>query len=119
MLISDEWYLWEDFVHFIRYRLGRLSFTSPHERRSIREFLDLPRSLRQIHQPFSANIRFPANQILVNTSFEIDLCIRRILSAIDIPDVADYSICSNDTLLSIYNKSKELYYYHLNGILID
>lgn len=43
MLISDEWYLWDDFVHFVRYRLGQLSFT--YDRRSIRQHLDLPRSL--------------------------------------------------------------------------
>ncbi|XP_031620453.1 uncharacterized protein LOC116338996 [Contarinia nasturtii] len=78
MLIADEWYLWDDFVHFVKYRLGQLSFT--YDRRSIRQHLDLPRSLRQIHQPFRNDVRFPANQILINTSFEIDLCIRRILS---------------------------------------
>lgn len=113
MLITDEWYLWEDFVHFVRYRLGQLSFTN--DRRAIRQHLDLPRSMRQIHRPFDKDVRFPANQILINTSFEIDLCIRRILSAVDIPDFADYSNCSNDAL-SIYNKSKELYYYHLNEL---
>lgn len=43
MLITDEWYLWDDFVHFVRYRLGQLSFT--YDRRSIRQHLDLPRSL--------------------------------------------------------------------------
>lgn len=46
MLISDEWYLWDDFVHFVRYRLGQLSFT--YDRRSIRQHLDLPRSLVSI-----------------------------------------------------------------------
>lgn len=70
---------------------------------------------RQIHGPFSRDVRFPVNQILINTSFEIDLCIRRILSAIDIPDFTDYSNCSNDAL-TVYNKSKELYYYHLNEL---
>lgn len=113
MLKNDEWYLWDDFVHFVRYRLGQLSFT--YDRRSIRQHLDLPRSLRQIHQPFHHTSRFPLNQILINTSFEIDLCIRRILSAIDIPDFTDYSNCSSDAL-SLYNKSKELYYYHLHEL---
>lgn len=46
MLIQDEWYLWDDFVHFVRYRLGQLSFT--YDRRSIRQHLDLPRSLVNI-----------------------------------------------------------------------
>lgn len=46
MLIGDEWYLWEDFVHFVKYRLGQLSFT--YDRRSIRQHLDLPRSLVNI-----------------------------------------------------------------------
>lgn len=113
MQLQDEWYLWDDFVHFVRYRLGQLSFT--YDRRSIRQHLDLPRSLRQIHQPFRIDVRFPPNQILINTSYEIDLCIRRILSAIDIPDIADYSSCSSDAL-ALYNKSKELYYYHLNEL---
>lgn len=113
ILAKDEWYLWDDFVHFVRYRLGTLSFT--YDRRAIRQQLDLPRSLRQIHHPFSLSSRFPTNQILINTSFEIDLCIRRIMSAIDIPDFGDYSTCSTEAL-NIYNKSKELYYYHLNEL---
>lgn len=100
-------------MHFVKFRLGQLSFT--YDRRSIRQHLDLPRSLRQIHQPFRCDVRFPANQILVDTSFDIDLCIRRILSAIDIPDFTDYSNCSSDAL-AVYNKSKELYYYHLNEL---
>lgn len=136
MLIGDEWwvlqkfvfffnrlslklcnvfrfrYLWDDFVHFVKY-LSRLSFT--YDRRSIRQHCDLSRSIRQIHKPFSSQTRFPLNQILVNTSFDIDLCLRRILSAIDIPDFTDYSTCSSDAL-SLYNKSKELYYYHLHEL---
>lgn len=113
MLERDEWYNWDDFVHFVRYRLSQLSFT--YDRRAIRQQLDLPRSLRQIHNPFRKDARFPVNKILINTSFEVDLCIRRILSAIDIPDFGDYSGCSNEAL-NVYNKSKELYYYHLNEL---
>lgn len=113
MLLADEWYLFDDFVHFVRYRLGQLSFT--YDRRWIRQHLDLPRSLRQIHHPFRRDVRFPANQILINTSFEIDLCVRRILSAIDIPDFTDYTNCSSEAL-AIYNKSKELYYCHLHEL---
>lgn len=113
ILVKDEWFLWDDFVHFVRCRLGQLSFT--YDRRAIRQQMDLPRSMRQIYQPFSTSNRFPANQILINTSFEIDLSIRRILSAIDIPDIMDYSSCSSDAI-ALYNKSKELYYYHLNEL---
>lgn len=113
ILSNDEWYRWEDFIHFVRYRLGQLSFT--YDRRSIRIQLDLPRSLKQIYQPFRLDSRFPANQILVNTSFEIDLCVRRILSAIDIPDFSNYENCSSEAL-SMYNKAKELYYCHLNEL---
>lgn len=113
MLANDEWYRWEDFIHFVRYRLGQLSFT--YDRRSIRIQLDLPRSLKQIYQPFRADARFPTNQFLVNTSFEIDLCVRRILSAIDIPDFSSYENCSSEAF-DIYNKSKELYYCHLNEL---
>lgn len=113
LLANDEWYRWEDFVHFVRYRLGQLSFT--YDRRSIRQQLDLPRSLRQIYQPFRIDTRFPGNQLLINTSFEIDLCVRRILSAIDIPEIDNYANCSSEAL-TIYNKAKELYYYHLNEL---
>lgn len=113
LLSNDEWYRWEDFVHFVRYRLGQLSFT--HDRRLIRQQLDLPRSLRQIYQPFRADSRFPSNTMLINTSFEIELCIRRILSAVDIPDIENYANCSPE-ILNIYNKGKELYYCHLNEL---
>lgn len=113
LLTNDEWYRWEDFVHFVRYRLGQLSFT--YDRRSIRLQLDLPRSLKQFYQPFRVDSRFPSNQILINTSFEVDLCIRRILSATDIPDFANYENCTNEAFL-IYNKAKELYYVHLNEL---
>lgn len=113
LLSNDEWYRWEDFVHFVRYRLGQLSFT--HDRRLIRQQLDLPRSLRQIYQPFRPDARFPSNTMLINTSFEIELCIRRILSAVDIPDIENYSNCTPE-VLNIYNKAKELYYYHLNEL---
>lgn len=113
LLSNDEWYRWEDFVHFVRYRLGQLSFT--HDRRLIRQHLDLPRSLRQIYQPFRVDSRFPSNTMLINTSFEIELCIRRILSAVDIPDIENYSACTPE-VLNIYNKAKELYYCHLNEL---
>lgn len=113
ILANDEWYRWEDFIHFVRYRLGQLSFT--YDRRSIRIQLDLPRSLKQIYQPFRNDHRFPDNQILVNTSFEIDLCVRRILSAIDIPDFTNYETCNSEAL-AMYNKAKELYYCHLNEL---
>lgn len=113
LLSNDEWYRWEDFVHFVRYRLGQLSFT--HDRRLIRQQLDLPRSLRQIYKPFRADSRFPSNSMLINTSYEIELCIRRILSAVDIPDIENYSSCTPE-VLNIYNKAKELYYCHLNEL---
>lgn len=113
LLANDEWYRWDDFVHFVRYRLGQLSFT--YDRRAIRQQLDLPRSLKQIYQPFRLDCRFPHNQILINTSFEIELCIRRILSAIDIPEWPNYENCSPEAL-ALYNKSKELYYCHLNEL---
>lgn len=113
LLSNDEWYRWDDFVHFVRYRLGQLSFT--YDRRLIRQQLDLPRSLRQIYHPFRVDNRFPINTMLVNTSFEIDLCIRRILAAIDIPDIENYSTCSGEAI-NIYNKAKELYYCHLNEL---
>lgn len=113
LLAKDEWYRWEDFVHFVRYRLGQLSFT--YDRRSIRQQLDLPRSLRQIYQPFRADCRFPTNQMLINTGFEVDLCVRRILAAIDIPEIENYEKCSPEAL-TIYNKAKELYYCHLNEL---
>lgn len=113
LLANDEWYRWEDFVHFVRYRLGQLSFT--YDRRSIRLQLDLPRSLKQYYQPFRIDCRFPENQILINTSFEVDICIRRILSSTDIPDFNNFDSCSPEAF-QIYNKAKELYYVHLNEL---
>lgn len=113
LLANDEWYRWEDFIHFVRYRLGQLSFT--YDRRSIRLQLDLPRSLKQYYQPFRVDSRFPVNQLLINTSFEVDLCIRRILSATDIPDFNNFETCSPEAFV-VYNKAKELYYVHLNEL---
>lgn len=103
-LASDDWYGYEDFIRLVRRRLLHLSFT--YDRESIRSKLNFLNSLdlEIITQPFRPDRRFPKDVLLINTSFEVEACLRGMLSATDIPDIKDMDKFSPEAA-NIYNKS--------------
>lgn len=104
--VENEWFEWDKFVE-TRKRLQELSFTQQRD-----EIKAIIATLNNEFSVFTVDTRFPRKKIFINATYGIGFCVRRMLSAIDIPNIADYT-CSSESI-PLYDKAKELYYDNLD-----
>lgn len=106
--MDNEWFEWEKFVK-TRKRLQGLSFTQQRD-----EIKTIIATFYYGFPVFTVDMRFPPKKTFIDGSYGIGSCIRRMLAAIDIPNMADYTRSSE--AIALYDKYKESYYNNLDEL---
>lgn len=106
LLARNEWYDWNQLVHYVRNDLAQKPFVDIV--RDYRTVLTLSTPLRRITTPFSRTTRFPIDSILINTSFKVDSCFCEMRTAVASTGSTMFVGSSLNKLYEILNQASQI-----------